>query len=58
MIQGDADRCNPPSESADQARHFTGPYSRVVLEGVGHFPAREVPDEVAKVCLTHLQCFV
>jgi pimeloyl-ACP methyl ester carboxylesterase len=57
MIQGDADRCNPPSESAGQSRHFTGPYYRVVLDGVGHFPAREAPDDVVKVALTHLQSF-
>jgi pimeloyl-ACP methyl ester carboxylesterase len=56
MIQGDVDRCNSPSESQDQARHFTGPYKRVLLKDVGHFPAREAPDEVAKVCTDHLQC--
>ena len=32
MIQGDVDRCNPPSESEDQARHFTGPYKRALLK--------------------------
>jgi pimeloyl-ACP methyl ester carboxylesterase len=55
MIQGEVDRCNPPSQSADQAKHFTNFYKRVVLRGVGHFPAREAPDEVAKVSLAHLQ---
>ena len=58
LIQGDADRCNPPSESADQARHFTSSYNRVLLEGVGHFPAREAPGEVATIALHHLQSFV
>jgi pimeloyl-ACP methyl ester carboxylesterase len=58
MIQGDADSCNPPSESADQARHFTGPYNRALLKGIGHFPAREAPDEVARVVLAHLQSFI
>jgi pimeloyl-ACP methyl ester carboxylesterase len=55
MIQGTADRCNPPSESADQARHFTGPYKRVLLEGAGHFPAREAPEQIAKIVFAHLQ---
>jgi pimeloyl-ACP methyl ester carboxylesterase len=55
MIQGDVDRCNPPSESADQARRFTGPYKRVLLKDVGHFPAREAPEQVAQIVLTHLQ---
>jgi pimeloyl-ACP methyl ester carboxylesterase len=58
MIQGEADECDPPSESADRGRHFTGPYNRVLLEGVGHFPAREAPDEVSKAVLAHLQSFV
>jgi pimeloyl-ACP methyl ester carboxylesterase len=58
MIQGTADRCDPPSESANQARHFTGHYKRVLLEGVGHFPAREAPHEVAKAALDHLKSFV
>ena len=49
MIQGDVDRCNPPSESAGQARHFTGPYKRVLLKDVGHFPAREAPEQVAQI---------
>jgi pimeloyl-ACP methyl ester carboxylesterase len=57
MIQGDVDNCNPPSESADQIRHFTGRYKRVLLPNVGHFPAREAPDEVAKVCVDHLKSF-
>jgi pimeloyl-ACP methyl ester carboxylesterase len=58
MIQGEADRCNPPFESADQAKHFTGPYKRVVLPHVGHFPAREAPDQVAQDVLAHLQSYV
>jgi len=58
LLQGDADRCNPPSESADQARHFAGPYKRVLLQNVGHFPAREAPDQVAKAAIAHLQSFI
>jgi pimeloyl-ACP methyl ester carboxylesterase len=58
MIQGDADRCDPPSESEGQGRYFTGTYARVLLEGVGHFPAREAPNEVARVALAHLKKFV
>jgi pimeloyl-ACP methyl ester carboxylesterase len=58
LIQGDADRCNPPSESEGQARHFTGPYKRVLLKGVGHFPAREASELVAQMVLTHLKAHV
>jgi pimeloyl-ACP methyl ester carboxylesterase len=57
MIQGEEDNCNPPSESETQARHFTGPYERVLVTGVGHFPAREAPDEVARASLRHLKAF-
>ena len=58
MIQGDVDRCNPPSESVDQARHFTGPYQRVLLKGVGHFPAREAPERLVQAVLPHLQSYL
>jgi pimeloyl-ACP methyl ester carboxylesterase len=58
MIQGDVDRCNPPSESEGQARHFTGPYKRVLLKDVGHFPAREASEQVAQMVLTHLKAHV
>jgi pimeloyl-ACP methyl ester carboxylesterase len=58
MIQGSADACDPPSESEAQARYFTGFYRRVVLDGIGHFPAREAPIEVAGEVLSHLRTFV
>src|SRR5206468_11285516 len=48
MIQGADDRCDEPAGSANQERFFTGGYRRVVLDGVGHFPHREAPDEVAR----------
>ena len=47
MIQGGADTCDAPADSEGQERFFTGPYQRLVLNGVGHFPAREAPDTVA-----------
>jgi pimeloyl-ACP methyl ester carboxylesterase len=58
MIQGDVDRCNPLSESQDQTRHFTGSYKRALLKDVGHFPAREAPEQVAQDILAHLQSYV
>jgi pimeloyl-ACP methyl ester carboxylesterase len=54
MIQGSLDRCDPPSESEDQQRYFTGRYQRVVLDGIGHFPAREAPAQVAEILIEHL----
>lgn len=54
MIQGSADGCDPPSESEDQARYFPEGYHRLVLDGVGHFPAREAPSKVADAICQHL----
>jgi pimeloyl-ACP methyl ester carboxylesterase len=57
MIQGTADMCDPPSESEGQERYFTGGYRRVLLDGVGHFPAREAANEVANEVVSHLKAF-
>jgi pimeloyl-ACP methyl ester carboxylesterase len=57
MIQGGGDMCDPPSESEGQGRYFTGGYRRVMLDGVGHFPAREAPNDVASEVLSHLKAF-
>jgi pimeloyl-ACP methyl ester carboxylesterase len=54
MIQGGDDRCDPPSESEGQERWFTKGYARVVIEGAGHFPAREAPTWVSEALLAHL----
>lgn len=54
MIQGADDRCDAPTSSEGQARWFSGQYRRVVLPGVGHFPAREAPDAVAAELASHL----
>ena len=43
MIQGDADACDPPSESDRQGQYFAGGGRRLILDIVGHFPAREAP---------------
>lgn len=40
-LQGELDGVNPPQTSETMAEHFVGPYERVVLPGVGHFPTRE-----------------
>jgi pimeloyl-ACP methyl ester carboxylesterase len=54
MIQGAEDRCDEPSQSAGQEQLFTDGYRRVVLDGVGHFPHREAPDDVALAIVEHL----
>jgi len=55
MIQGRDDRCDPPEESEGQERFFTNGYWRLVLDGVGHFPAREAPEAVAEALVRHLR---
>ncbi len=54
MIQGGADTCDEPASSAGLESHFLGQYQRVVLNGVGHFPAREAPEAVTQALLAHL----
>jgi pimeloyl-ACP methyl ester carboxylesterase len=54
MMQGAADSCDEPQSSQGLDRFFTGAYSRIVLNGVGHFPHREAPLEEAGAALGHL----
>jgi pimeloyl-ACP methyl ester carboxylesterase len=53
MIQGGEDRCDEPSSSEGMERYFTGGYRRILLDDVGHFPAREAPSAVADALLVH-----
>jgi pimeloyl-ACP methyl ester carboxylesterase len=54
VIHGASDPCNDPSTSDRKEQYFTGPYQRIVLEGVGHFPQRETPDAVAEAIVRFL----
>jgi len=49
FIQGAEDGVNPPPTSAEVAEKFTGPFDRIELAHVGHFPQRESPETVASV---------
>jgi pimeloyl-ACP methyl ester carboxylesterase len=51
MIQGASDFCDLPSASEGQEKYFPRGYERILLEGVGHFPHREAPAEVADAAL-------
>jgi pimeloyl-ACP methyl ester carboxylesterase len=44
MIQGGADSCDLAAESEGLDNYFTASYKRIVVEGAGHFPAREKPE--------------
>jgi pimeloyl-ACP methyl ester carboxylesterase len=52
-IQGAEDGVNPPATSEAMAQKYTGDFRRVVLPGVGHFPTREAPAEVASLLVDH-----
>jgi pimeloyl-ACP methyl ester carboxylesterase len=55
VIHGGADPANDPSTSANRESLFSGPYQRIVLDGVGHFPTREAPDAVARALKAFLR---
>lgn len=48
---------DPTSELDGQDRNFAGGYRRAMLDGVGHFPAREAPIEVVSDLLSCLKEF-
>jgi pimeloyl-ACP methyl ester carboxylesterase len=52
-FQGELDGVNPPKVSASVSEKFTGPFERIVLTGVGHFPTREAPTEVGARLVKH-----
>lgn len=54
-FQGEADGVNPPQVSETVAAKFSGPFERVLLPGVGHFPTREAPEKVAAKLLAHFK---
>ena len=54
-FQGEMDGVNPPETSEKVAGMFSGPFERIVLPGVGHFPTREAPTEVAARLVKHFK---
>ena len=54
-IQGEQDGVNPPEVSAHVHEKFAGPFERILLPGVGHFPTREAPEVVADALLHFLE---
>jgi pimeloyl-ACP methyl ester carboxylesterase len=54
-FQGELDGVNPPETSEKVAEKFSGPFERIMLPGVGHFPTREAPAAVAARLVKHFQ---
>ncbi len=55
LLHGIDDRCELTETTEGAERYFTGAYRRVLMDGVGHFPQREAPEDVAGVVLDHLR---
>jgi pimeloyl-ACP methyl ester carboxylesterase len=55
VLHGAADLVNHPDSSAGKEHFFTGPYQRILLDGVGHFPQREAPGAVASAILSFIE---
>jgi pimeloyl-ACP methyl ester carboxylesterase len=55
VIHGGADTVTPPRATEGKERNFTAGYARHVLDGVGHFPTREAPDEVSRLLVEFLR---
>lgn len=55
LIQGLEDYCVLAQSTDGAGRYFTGGYRRVLLDNVGHFPAREAAGETARLILEHIQ---
>ncbi|MBW6425531.1 alpha/beta hydrolase [Rhizobium sp. XQZ8] len=54
-FQGADDGVNPPELSENLHEKFSGPFDRILLQNVGHFPQREDPETVARELAIFLQ---
>ena len=55
LVHGREDHCELAETTDGAERHFTSPYHRVLMEGVGHFPQRENPGLTTALILEHLR---
>ena len=53
FVHGDADACDLPEGAMGQEAAFPGGYTPLLLSGVGHFPHRENPPDVARALRDH-----
>ncbi len=51
VLQGRDDGVDPPGTSDEDAPHFTGPYAREILPGIGHNLPQEAPGAFAAAVL-------
>ena len=55
FIQGKEDGVTPAAMSEKVHEKFTGPFERILLQNVGHFPQREDPEAVARELTVFLE---
>ncbi|MBB5663635.1 pimeloyl-ACP methyl ester carboxylesterase [Rhizobium leguminosarum] len=55
FVHGMEDGVTPVATSEDLYKKFTGPFERILLQNVGHFPQREDPEAVARELSVFLQ---
>jgi pimeloyl-ACP methyl ester carboxylesterase len=53
FVHGALDGVTPPRMTEKMSEKFVGPFERIVLDGVGHFPTREVPELLGKKLVEH-----
>ena len=55
FIQGKEDGVTPAVMSEAVHQKFSGPFQRILLQNVGHFPQREDPETVARELVVFLE---
>lgn len=55
ILHGEEDGATLTETSANKEAFFSGPYKRVLMPGVGHFPQREAPQQVANEILNWIR---
>ena len=54
VLHGAEDRASLPASSDGKEELFSGPYLRVLIDSVGHFPQREAAENVAPLIVGFL----
>lgn len=56
-LHGSLDPVNSPQTSEGKEAYFSGPYERRLIDGTGHFPQREDPEQTAQHVVAWLRRF-
>jgi pimeloyl-ACP methyl ester carboxylesterase len=54
ILHGDADGVNLPASFMGQSQYFLNRYERKLMPGIGHFPQREDPEQIASELIKFL----